>query len=117
MGKGIVNDTTDMRNYYLSGGAFAEPMKVSVSPDGERWYTYEEGPYCDTGSRPAVFTGMPGSSAHRQRLTKKKMGFTKPVNPALSSVLGVEEKYSRRRAISPMPAAAAEPVSIYGVGL
>lgn len=104
VGKGIVNDTTDMRSYYLSGGAFTEPMKVSVSPDGERWYTYEEGPYCDTEFPTHGFHWDAGLFERTGNgWTKKKMDFTKPVNPALSSVLGVEEKYL----------SAAEAISLY----
>lgn len=94
VGKGFVSDTTDMRSYFLSGGAFAEPMKVSVSPDGERWYTYEEGPYCDTTFPTHGFHWDAGLFERTGNgWTKKKMDFTKPVNPALSSVLGVAESY------------------------
>lgn len=94
VGKGFVSDTTDMRSYFLSGGAFAEPMKVSVSPDGERWYTYEEGPYCDTTFPTHGFHWDAGLFDRTGNgWTKKKMDFTKPVNPALSSVLGVAESY------------------------
>lgn len=89
VGSGFVSDTTDMRSYYLTGGAFAEPMKVSVSPDGERWYTYEEGPYCD-----ATFPthGFHWDSELFERTgngwSKRKMDFTRPVNPVLDSVFG-----------------------------
>ena len=94
VGKGFVSDTTDMRSHYLSGGAFSEPMKVSVSPDGERWYTYEEGPYCDTTFPTHGFHWDAGLFDRTGNgWTKKKMDFTKPVNPALSSVLGVAESY------------------------
>lgn len=94
VGKGFVSDTTDMRSYFLTGGAFAEPMKVSVSPDGERWYTYGEGPYCDTTFPTHGFHWDAGLFDRTGNgWTKKKMDFTKPVNPALSSVLGVAESY------------------------
>ncbi len=44
---GWVSDTTDHRNFMLGGGIFGESVLVSVSQDGENWYSYDNGPYGD----------------------------------------------------------------------
>ena len=52
-GSGSVSDDTNMNEYLLSGGStfngagYFEDVLVSVSQDGETWYTYSEGPYGD----------------------------------------------------------------------
>lgn len=84
-----VYDNTDMRIYYLAGGVFAEPVVISVSPDNVNWYTYSNGPYGDTAFPTQGYIwdaeqhGLTGNG-----WTDQKMDFTKPVNPALNSVLG-----------------------------
>lgn len=89
VGSGFIGDTTDMRSYNLVGGAFAEPMLVSVSPDGTNWYTYTNGPYCDSTFPTHGFAWDPGQfDATTNGWTKRRMDFTKPVNPALDGVLG-----------------------------
>lgn len=92
VGSGFVSDTSDMRTYNLTGGAFAEDLLVSVSPDGVSWYSYRNGPYCDD-----VFPtqGYEWDSelfdTYTNGWTKKKMDFTLPVNPCLTNVLGVQK--------------------------
>lgn len=87
---GYINDTTDMRIYRLAGGAFSEPILVSVSPDGFNWYTYASGPYCDS-----VFPthGYQWDANQYDQAgngwTRRRMDFTKPVNPSLTNTLGV----------------------------
>ncbi len=87
---GYVDDTTDMRSYYLTGGAFVEPVVVSVSPDNVNWYTYSSGPYGDT----AFPTQGHAWSPEQHDLTgngwtdQPATDFTKPVNPTLNGVLG-----------------------------
>jgi len=89
---GFADDATDLNTLMVLGGAFSEPMKVSVSPGftgqpGQdpadwrtwAWYTYENGPYADTA--------FPTHAYHWDRTnvcwTSQMMDFTKPVNPAL----------------------------------
>jgi hypothetical protein len=43
-----VSETTDLTAFTISGSVAAEPVKVSVSPDGITWYRYESGPFGDT---------------------------------------------------------------------
>ncbi len=92
---GFVSDTTDMRSYYLAGGAFGEPVVVSVSPDNVNWYTYSSGPFGDT----AFPTQGYEWSASQHDLTgngwtETKTDFAKPVNPTLGSVLGTTNSAS-----------------------
>lgn len=92
VGSGYVGDASDMRTYNLVGGAFGEPMLVSVSPDGVNWYTYTNGPFCDT---PFPTHGYEWDAAQHDATgngwTAARMDFTKPVNPALNEVLGAPE--------------------------
>lgn len=83
VGQGTVSDETDMNTYRLSGNGsiFAEPMKVSVSPDNVNWYTYENGPYAD-GLFPTQAYHWDVDNAE---WTDREMDWTKPVNPALTS--------------------------------
>lgn len=92
---GYVSDTTDMRNYYLAGGIFAEPVVVSVSADNVNWYTYSAGPYGDDAF---PTQGYEWSAAQHDATgngwTTTKTDFTKPVNPTLNSVLGTTNSSS-----------------------
>jgi len=93
---GLVNDSTDMNTLMLAGGGLYEPMKVSVSPGytgapGQSptnwqtwaWYRYDNGPYADTA--------FPTHAYHWNRTnstwSNDLMDFTKPVNPALGTLL------------------------------
>jgi len=86
-GSGFVYNDTDHRVYTLgNGNAAREPVMVSVSQDGENWYTYENGPYGDTAypTNPWVWdpdlydtTGV--------GWTDIKNDYTKPVDPSLTS--------------------------------
>jgi len=63
---------------------FAEPVTVSVSPDGINWYTYEEGPYGDD-LFPTQAVRMREDNSFRDddgRFWEKD--FTKPVDPSLT---------------------------------
>ncbi len=88
-GSGYASDTADMRACSLIGGVLAEPMRISVSPDGVKWHTYTNGPFCDT---PFPTHGYEWDAAQHDATgngwTKKRMDFTKPVNPALDTLLG-----------------------------
>ncbi len=100
-GSGFVSDTADMRSYQLTGGAFEEPLVVSVSPDGINWYTYKNGPYADSVFPTHAFTWDDNLfDTTGNGWTKKKMDFTKPVNPVFSDILGnVENNISGVNAI------------------
>jgi hypothetical protein len=92
----FINETTDMAACVLSGTIFTEPLLVSVSPgftgqNGEvandpdtwPWYRYDNGPYAD-----GIF---PTQAYHWNRATTNwssdLMDFTKPVNPAMQSII------------------------------
>jgi hypothetical protein len=93
----FINETTDMASCVLNGTIFTEPLKVSVSPgftgqigevadepDTWPWYRYDSGPFAD-----GVF---PTQAYHWNRATTNwssdLMDFTKPVNPAMQSIIG-----------------------------
>lgn len=93
---GFVNDSSDMNTLLLKGGAFHEPMKVSVSPGyagkpGQSpthpaswdWYRFDNGPYADTGFATQGYQWNPGSA----KWSDEEMNFTKPVNPVFGPVL------------------------------
>jgi hypothetical protein len=92
----FINETTDLATCVLNGTIFTEPLKVSVSPgftgqNGEvandpdtwPWYRYDHGPYAD-----GIF---PTQAHHWNRATTnwsdELMDFTKPVNPAMQSII------------------------------
>jgi len=86
---GYANDASDLRTCDLVGGITAEPMLVSVSPDGEQWFTYTNGPFCDTAFPTQGFEWDAAlHDAAGNGWTMKQADFTKPVNPALTNVLG-----------------------------
>ncbi len=87
---GVVTDSTDMNTLPLTGGAFTEPTKVSVSPgytgrpgqdpaDWQTWdwYRYENGPYADTAFPTQADRWDRTNAVWREA----PMDFTKPVNP------------------------------------
>lgn len=92
----FVNDSTDMGACVLSGAIFSEPLKVSVSPgftgqpgevandpDTWPWYRYDNGPYADSAFPTHAYKWNRATT----NWTSDLMDFTKPVNPALQSVL------------------------------
>jgi hypothetical protein len=74
----------------MAGSAFGEPVLVSVSPNNVDWYTYSAGPYGDTAfpTQGHVWSGEQHDLTGNG-WTTETTDFTKPVNPTLSSVLGV----------------------------
>jgi hypothetical protein len=92
----LVNDSTDMNTCLLTGGAFYEPLKVSVSPGytgqpGEQptdpdtwpWYRYDNGPYGDSAFPTQAFQWNRATTNWSAEL----MDFTKPVNPAMNTII------------------------------
>lgn len=99
-GSGLVNDSTDLNTYRLTGGGFFEPLKVSVSPGytggpGQDptnwatwdWYRYETGPYADTAFPTHAYRWDRTHAVWTDQL----MDFTKPVNPVLGALLNSGE--------------------------
>jgi hypothetical protein len=88
VGSGFVHDGTDMGTYMLTGGAFTEDVLVSVSQDGENWYTYQDGPYGDTAFPTHAYQWDQAQyDATGNGWTDEQMDFTKPVNPAYYDTL------------------------------
>lgn len=90
-GSGTVSDASDMNTYMLSGGStfngagWFENVVVSVSQDGENWYTYSDGPYGDN----AYPTNAYLWDAENATWTDILSDFTKPVDPdAVAALLG-----------------------------
>ena len=83
---GFVSDTTDHRTFGIDGSVFAEPLKVSVSQDGNSWYTYDDGPYADSyyPTNPWVWDPDLYDSTGNG-WTDVKNDYTKPVDPSLTS--------------------------------
>ncbi len=79
---------------------FAEPVTVSVSPDGVSWYTYKNGPYGDD-LFPTQAVKMREDNTFRDDKNRYwEKDFTKPVNPALTvddfggiTVYDADQKY------------------------
>ena len=89
-------NASDMNAVKVMGGLFGEPVKVSVSPGftgrtGEvendpatwPWYSYENGPFGDTGFPTQGYVWNRSTT----NWSPQAMDFTKPVNPALASTL------------------------------
>ncbi len=88
VGDGFVHDGTDMGTYMLTGGAFTEDVLVSVSQDGQNWYTYQNGPYGDTAFPTHAYQWDQAQyNATGDGWTNEQMDFTKPVNPAYNDTL------------------------------
>lgn len=93
---GAVNDNANMNTLALTGGAFSERLKVSVSPgytgqpgelpdDPETWpwHRYEGGPYGDSVFPTQAFEW----DRDTESWTDTLMDFTKPVNPAMQTII------------------------------
>ncbi|MCE5322250.1 PEP-CTERM sorting domain-containing protein [bacterium] len=81
VGSGSVSDSTNMNTYTLTGGIFAENMKISVSQDGTDWYTYDDGPYGDS-----IFpTNAYLWDSDNACWTDTESDYTKPVDPSLTA--------------------------------
>lgn len=75
-----VNDDSDMNETPLNGSGWFEKVTVSVSQDGETWYTYNDGPYGD-----AIFpTQAYQWDEENNQWTDTEMDWTRPVNPSLT---------------------------------
>lgn len=85
VGNGYVADDTDHGSYTLTGGIFSEPVLVSVSQDGENWYTYDSGPYGDTlyPTNPWVWD-QDLYDTTGNGWTAQENDYTKPVDPSLT---------------------------------
>ncbi|HVY70950.1 MAG TPA: hypothetical protein VHH73_13540, partial [Verrucomicrobiae bacterium] len=92
-----VNDEANMNSVTLGSGVFSEPTKVSVSPGftgkpGEDagnpqtwpWYRYDNGPYGDAGFPTQGYVWDRANT----NWTAQPMDFTKPVNPAMTDIIG-----------------------------
>lgn len=80
-GGDFTDDSTNLNAAAVSGSLFAENTKVSVSPDGVNWYTYDNGPYAD-GLFPT--TGYVWDSA-AAAWTDTEANPTLPIDPARAS--------------------------------
>ncbi len=83
VGSGFVSDLSDMETYMLVGGAWFEGLVVSVSQDGETWYTYDSGPYCDAAFPTQAYLW----DSENGEWTDTESDFTKPVDPDLAETL------------------------------
>jgi hypothetical protein len=79
-GNGFVNDETNMSTYTLTGNLFSEDVLVSVSQDGETWYTFSSGPYGDSAYPTNAYLWDPENAVWTDTLSD----FTKPVDPTLT---------------------------------
>lgn len=79
-GEGWVTPDTNMEDYHITGGVFAEPVLVAVSQDGQNWYHYTDGPYGDT-EFPTNAYGWDRTNDQWGEL----LDFTKPVDPSIDS--------------------------------
>jgi len=77
---GYITPQTDMEDYYLTNPASVnrEPVIVSVSQDGNDWYTYSAGPYADT-----TFPTNAYAWDRENHCWGKELAWTKPVDPNL----------------------------------
>ncbi len=62
---------------------FANPVTISVSPDGVNWYVYENGPYGDDMFPTQAVKMRPDNTFRDEKGRFWEKNFTKPVNPAL----------------------------------
>lgn len=65
-------------------GVFAEAVTVSVSPDGENWYTYTDGPFADDLFPTQVVKMLPDGNFRDERGRFLENNFTLPVDPSLT---------------------------------
>ena len=77
---GFVLPDTDMSQYVLrSGLPVAEAVTVSVSPDGQRWHTFSNGPFAD-----GLFPTQAFAWDHNHQTWGDPLDFTRPVDPTLT---------------------------------
>lgn len=79
LGGNSVNDASDMNETPLNGGGWFEKVTVSVSQDGQTWYTYEDGPYGDNLFPTQAYQW----DEENRQWTDTEMDWTRPVNPSL----------------------------------
>jgi len=77
---GFVSDASNMNTLKITGGAFLEPLQISVSQDDVSWYTYTNGPYGDSLFPTQAYKWDRANA----KWTDQEEDFTKPVNPALT---------------------------------
>jgi hypothetical protein len=80
-GNGFSSESTNLNAFKLNGNVFAEPMRISVSQDGQTFHTFESGPFADD-----LFP----TNAYRwdkdgARWTDVEADFTRPVDPSLTA--------------------------------
>lgn len=77
---GYLEPYTDMNDYFLISPAaiYDEPVTVSVSADGENWYTYSGGPFAD-----ANFPTNAYAWDYESHCWGAELDWTKPVDPNL----------------------------------
>lgn len=80
-GSGFTGGSVNLNTYTLSGNLVAEPIKVSVSPDGVNWYRYDDGPYADGLFPTNAYLWDRQSGTWTDELSDP----TRPVNPALTA--------------------------------
>jgi hypothetical protein len=77
-GNAVITANSDMNAVRIvSAGVFAEPVTISVSPDGVQWYTYAS-PIADGYFPTQAFAWNTG-----QRTWTQEQDWTKPVNPSV----------------------------------
>ncbi|AQQ08930.1 hypothetical protein L21SP3_00724 [Sedimentisphaera cyanobacteriorum] len=85
---GWVDDDSDMSEFYTSGGIWSEEITVSVSKDGENWYTYSSGPFAD-GEFPTqgFHWDQDKYDSEGYGWTSIEKDFTQPVDPSIKDTL------------------------------
>jgi hypothetical protein len=78
---GYLDPYTNMEDCFLANPTFvnSEPVIVSVSPDGNNWYTYSNGPYADS-----AFPTNAYAWDRENHCWGKELDWTKPVDPNLT---------------------------------
>lgn len=80
-GNGWIEDDTNMEQYFLKNptAIFSEPVVVSISQDGNDWYTYLDGPYADAAFPTNAYAWDSNTNNWGQELD-----WTRPVDPNLT---------------------------------
>jgi hypothetical protein len=75
---GWVGSDTDMEEFFLKDptGVYAEPVLVSVSQDGETWYTYSDGPFGNT-----AFPTNAYAWDRQNHCWGEELDWTRPIDP------------------------------------
>lgn len=87
VGSGFVSDNTNMGTYNLVGGGWFENVVVSVSQDGETWYTYTSAYGDNAFPTQAYQWDQELYDTTGNGWTDELMDFTKPVNPEYAELL------------------------------